>query len=98
VDLFVKLLVAALVAAGAWVVLTPHRTFVIRVRAGAARATQGKVTAAFVEEVGRACGEAGVPDGWVGGVRRGRRVWLTFSPAIPPPLRQRLRNLWLLHG
>jgi hypothetical protein len=97
-DLLIKLVVVGVLVWIAWVVFTPRYVFVVRVRGGVARTTRGKVTSAFLDEIGLGFADAGVADGWVGGVRRGRRVLLSFSPRLPPPLRQRLRNLWLLHG
>jgi hypothetical protein len=72
--------------------------FIIRIRPGRPRVLKGKVTVAFLEELGQVCAECGVRHGWVGGVRRrDRRATLRFSWGIPRGCRQRLRNLWALH-
>jgi hypothetical protein len=97
-DLFTRLVILGLMVAVAWIALQRRYAFVVRLQAGVPRLARGKVTAAFLHEIGRVCREAGVSDGWVGGVRRGRRVALRFSRHIPPPCRQRLRNLWLQLG
>ena len=81
-----------------WLAWRPRYEFVIRIDNGMARAVQGKVTGAFVHQVGQACAEFTVIDGWVAGVRRGKRLSLAFSRSIPPQCQQRLRNNWLLLG
>jgi hypothetical protein len=90
-----------LLAAGvavAWYALQPRYHFLLRIDAGRVRLTRGKVTDAFLADVGEVCRDLGVTAGWVGGVRRGRRVVLAFSWRLTPAFRQRLRNLWTLHG
>lgn len=97
-DLLVKVVVVGLLLAGFWVLLQPRYAFVVSVEGGVPRVSRGKVMPAFLEEVGHACAELGVSHGWVAGVQRGRRVALTFSRHFAPAARQRLRNLWTLHG
>jgi hypothetical protein len=92
-----NLIVFAIVAGALWWALQPRYAFVVHLDGGVPRVTKGRVTAAFLKEVGLACGEAGVARGWVGGVQRGRRLALRFSRSIPPQCRQRLRNVWALH-
>ena len=80
-----------------WYLLRPRYAFIVRMEAGAARLTRGKVTDAFLEDLRLACRDEPNATGWVSGVHRGRRVVLRFSRRIPLPLRQRLRNVWSLH-
>jgi Protein of unknown function (DUF3634) len=98
VDILFKLLVLALVVAALWWAFQPRYAFVIRIEGGVPRVARGKVTAAFLQNVGQACAELGVSRGWVGGVLRGRQVMLAFSRNIPQPCQQRLRNIWGLSG
>lgn len=95
-DLVVNVVVLALVVGGLWLAIQPRYVFVVRIEGGTARVSKGKVTPAFLAEIGRACDEFGTARGWVGGVQRGKRVALAFSRNIPHPCRQRLRNLWIL--
>jgi len=81
-----------------WLILKTSYVFVIRLDGAAPRVAHGRVAPNFVEELGEVCAAAGLTRGWVGGVRRGRRVVLAFSRNIPPPVQQRLRNLWALHA
>jgi hypothetical protein len=94
----VQIVLVALVVAGAWWALQPRYVFIIHLRAGRPSVTRGKVTAQFLDLVRDACADGGVSSGWVGGVRRGKRIRLAFSWGFPPGCRQRLRNLWNLHG
>jgi hypothetical protein len=92
--LFVPALVVAVVVIALW-----HRyAFVMRVRRGRPRVIKGKVAGPFLEEVADVCREAALERGWVGGVRHGKRIVLVFSWHIPASIRQRLRNLWVIHA
>ena len=90
----IGLIVVLLVAFG--LAMQPRYVFVVRVRDGVARLGSGKVQAGFVVQVEEACRRHGVRDGWVGGVRDGRRVALRFSRTIPSACQQQLRNEWTL--
>ena len=90
---FLSLLVGAL-----WLALQPRYVWVVKVRGGVARLSQGKVTAAFVQQVEEAFRRNDVRDGWVGGVRQRGRVSLHFSRNLSPACRQQLRNEWALSG
>jgi hypothetical protein len=79
-------------------VCRPRPVFVIRIEDGVPSVAQGKVTRAFLDEVGETCRRHGVRDGVVRGVARGQFIALSFSGAMPPPLRQQIRNLWALSG
>jgi hypothetical protein len=96
-DLAIKILVAALLLAGVWYMFQPRYVFVVRIKGADLSVTKGKVTAAFLQEIGSVCKEHELQSGWIGGVNRGRNIALAFSRGIPPPCQQRLRNLWLLH-
>ncbi len=97
-NVVVNLLVAGLIVAALWWVMQPHYVFLVQLDARGARLIRGKVTPAFLERFAEVCREAGVAQGWVGGIRRGRRISLGFSRSIPEGCRQQLRNLWLQHG
>jgi hypothetical protein len=97
-DLLPNLVIVALVLAGLWYAFQPRYAFFVRIEAGRARVTAGKVTPAFLQRVAEACARNGVARGWVGGVQRRRRVSLVFSRTIPESCRQQLRNEWCLSG
>jgi len=90
----VMILVAAFVAWMIWSLVQPRNVFEIRIESGQPRVRRGKVTAAFLRRVGAVCQESGVAQGWIRGVRRGRRVALRFSRHFPPGPQQQLRNEW----
>ena len=96
-ELLVYAIAAAVLLVVLWKVDLRPFTFHVRIVDGRPVLRRGKVTAEFLKVAGEVCNK-GVTRGWIGGVRRGRRVSLSFSRSIPPPCRQRLRNLWLLHG
>jgi hypothetical protein len=54
--------------------------------------------AALLRQAEESCQEHGVRHGEVYGRLWGRRVRLSFSRGIPSACRQRLRNVWPLHG
>src|SRR5262249_4336862 len=90
--------VALIAAAAWWWGPAAHAHFVVRIDSGAARLVRGKVTAALLRQVEEICQEHGVRGGEVYGRLWGRRVRLSFSRGIPPACRQRLRNVWPIHG
>lgn len=92
-ELLTKLVFIALVVAALWWAIQPRYVFVIRLEGGVPRVAKGQVPAAFLQQLGQACAELGVSRGWVAGAQRGRRLTLAFSRSVPPPCRQRLRNL-----
>lgn len=83
---------------GLYSVIHPRPVFVVRVEDGKARVVRGKVTQAFLQEIGETCDRHGVKRGGVRGVANGSRIALAFSGDIPPSCRQQLRNLWHLSG
>lgn len=86
----------ALIVAGAWWFFQPRYEFVVRIEDGLPRLSQGKVTAAFLQQIREVCAEYGVVSGWVGGILKGRRRCLSFSRGFPSSGQQQLRNLWAL--
>jgi hypothetical protein len=89
-------LVVLLLLGGVWLVCQPRYVFVVSIKGGLPRVTQGKVTGAFLHQVREVCQRNGVEQGWLGGVQRGQRTALVFSRHFPPGCRQQLRNGWLL--
>lgn len=94
----VRILIIAGATWGILALVRPGYAFQIRVSNGEPRVHRGKVTRAFLELVAETCRDDGVRYGWIGGVRRGRRVLLTFSRHFPPGTQQRLRNQWHATG
>jgi hypothetical protein len=97
-DLAVKLLIVGLVVVALWRLLQPRSVFVIRIAGGQARATRGKVTPLFLQQIIEASARSGVASGWVSGTQRGKRVVLVFSRNIPAGCQQRIRNAWVVGG
>jgi hypothetical protein len=86
------------VAFSVWYVFRPPAVFVVRIRHGQPEATQGTVTAAFLEIVRQLCAEHGLLSAEVRGLARGRWVSLWFTRGVPRTFRQQLRNWWGMHG
>src|SRR5687767_12364480 len=97
-ELSAKLVFLGLAGGVLYLACRPRYVFLVRVVNGETRVSTGKVTSAFLTQLAETCGRTGVQRGWVGGVLRGKRVALRFSRSIPTDCRQRLRNLWALHG
>jgi hypothetical protein len=92
--LFIPTLALAVVLVALW-----HRhAFIVRIKRGTPRVVKGKVAGPFLEEVSDVCRASGIQRGWVGGIRRGKRIVLAFSWHFPRPVKQRLRNLWVIHA
>jgi Protein of unknown function (DUF3634) len=87
------LIVLAILAAVAWFILTPQFVFRVRISGGALRLTRGKLTHGLLDQLAPICQEWDIKRGWIGGVRRGRRLTLLFSRSVPPGCRQQIRNL-----
>jgi Protein of unknown function (DUF3634) len=96
VELTIKALVLGAFVWAAWSMLQTRYAFEIRIKDGTPQVRRGKVTATSLKRVADVCQEAGVAQGWIGGVQRGRKIALRFSRHFPPGPRQRLRNEWLL--
>jgi hypothetical protein len=92
--LFIPTVVVAAVLVGLW----RQHVFVLRIKRGTPRVVKGKVAGPFLEDVTDVCREAGVQRGWVGGIRQDKRIVLAFSWHFPVPVKQRLRNLWVIHA
>jgi Protein of unknown function (DUF3634) len=90
----VQILVVGLAVGLAWAVLSPKFVFRIRVANGHLRVTEGQVTADLQQQAGEILSQWRISRGWIGGVKRGRRVTLVFSHSVPAGCRQQLRNLW----
>jgi hypothetical protein len=89
-----SIVIVTILAAVAWFVLSPQFVFRIRISAGCLRLTQGKLTHDLLAQLTAICREWDIKRGWIGGVRRGRRLTLLFSRSVPPGCRQQIRNLW----
>ncbi len=87
----VLILVAVLLAC------RPRPVFVIRIRDGTARASRGPVPQAFVGQVHDICREHHISTGTIRGFLVRKRIVLACSRHIPPPCRQRIRNIWNIH-
>jgi hypothetical protein len=83
---------------GFWSACRPRPRFVVRIANGVPRVARGKVTQAFLQEIGEVCDRHGVRRGELRGVDEGRRIALVFSGNMPEPCRQQLRNIWNLSG
>ena len=81
-----------------WRVTTHGRVFVIRIRNRVPFVTKGKLSQAFVIELGEVLQRYEVRRGSIYGVRRRGSVSLGFSRSIPQAARQTLRNVWAMHG
>ncbi len=92
------LFIPAIVVAAVHVAMWHRHTFIVRIKRGTPRVVKGKVAGPFLEEVADVCRAAGMQRGWVGGIRRGKRVVLAFSWHFPVAVKQRLRNLWVVHA
>src|SRR5262245_17237844 len=93
------ILAFAVVALGLLVyAVWPRAEFVLRIREGKVRVGRGKPPPHFVHECEQLCETWNVQSGAVKGIRRGRRIRLDFSRAVPEEHHQRFRNLWGLYG
>lgn len=92
----VKILVLTIAIWVFWTLAQPRYAFQIRINGGQPFLRKGKVTRVFLRRVEAVCQESGIARGWIGGVRRGRRIALRFSRQFPPGSQQRLRNEWVL--
>jgi hypothetical protein len=94
----VQLAAGALLVWLLWRALGPRYVFVVRLKDGQPRVTQGTVAPAFLREIADTAARHGVTSGVVRGVARQGRVVLAFSSGFPPPCQQQLRNLWAISG
>jgi hypothetical protein len=88
----------ALAAWALWSVIGTQYAFVVRIEDGKPRVAGGKVTRAFLHEIGTTCRRHGVKDGMIRGAARGGQIGLVFSREMPPSCQQQLRNQWALAG
>jgi hypothetical protein len=96
VEWLVRILVIVFVVWMFWSFVQTQYVFLIHINRGQPSIRKGRVTRAFLGRVAVVCQEGGVARGWIGGVRRGRRIALRFSRQFPPGPQQRLRNEWVL--
>ena len=89
---------AALAVWALWTAVRPRSAFVVRIKRGVPRVASGTVTRAFLQEIAETCSRHGVSHGAVRGMVNGRRITLAFTPGMPAPCQQQLRNLWALSG
>lgn len=90
--------IALLVGWGVYWACRRRPVFIVRIGDGVPRASRGQVTRGFLQEIAETCARHGVRRGSIRGVADGRRINLMFSPGIPGPCRQQIRNLWGLSG
>jgi len=90
--------VGSVLAVALWYAERLRYAFLLSIHSGKVFVRQGKVTAAFLDQVRQLCSEHGISRGWIGGVRERRRIRLVFSRSLPPDCQQRVRNLWGLIG
>jgi hypothetical protein len=95
-ELLVMALVISFVAWLFWTTTQPRYVFVIRIHNGQPSVRKGRVTKLFLEHIATACQQGGVVQGWIGGVRQGRRTALRFSKEFPLGPQQMLRNEWVM--
>jgi Protein of unknown function (DUF3634) len=96
--ILVPLLLFSAVAVAVWWAATQRSAFVVRLVDGSPRAVRGKVTSAFLGEIGDVCRRHAVASGTIRGVVRQGRIALSFSGSFPPGCRQQLRNVWSAQG
>ena len=92
------MLLIAVVGAVLWWATTQRSTFVVRLSGGQPRILRGKVTSAFLAEIGDVCRRHGIASGTIRGVIRNGRIALSFSRGFPSTCQQQLRNVWTAHG
>lgn len=93
---FAAIVLAAVVIS--WVLASRRRVFVIRIRDGVAVLVRGKVSPAFVAEVGDVVKRFNIRHGAIYGVPKRGKVGLSFSRSVPATSHQALRNVWTMHA
>ncbi len=89
-----NVVVLLLVVGVVFVALQPRYEFSIKIRRGIPTLSRGRVSGEFLQNVSEVCDRHGVRDGWIAGVRQGKRTSLLFSSSLPKACQQQLRNLW----
>jgi hypothetical protein len=89
---------AAILALALWFANRMRFVFRIAISNGAIQVQQGKVAGPFLDQVRAVCQEHSLTNGWVGGVRQGRRIRLVFASSVPPGCQQQIRNIWAQVG
>lgn len=81
-----------------WLTRLANRpVFVIRLEQGGARLTKGQVPLAWVDDCAVVAADFAILHGYVEGVLGWNGLALRFSPSVPVPSQQRLRNLFAVH-
>jgi hypothetical protein len=89
---------AAILVFALWFANRLRFAFRIAIRNGAVQVQQGKVAGPFLDQVRAVCREHSIGNGWIGGVRQGRRIRLVFSTSVPFGCQQQIRNIWTQVG
>jgi hypothetical protein len=93
-DLLELVVLIVVVAVVARLLFAVRFEFRVRIARGSFRLINGKVTRDGLSELKSICDEWKIKHGWIGGVRRGGRIKLSFSRSVPPGCRQQIRNMW----
>lgn len=93
-SLFELAILIVVVAGAAWLLFGVRFEFRIRIRRGALSLINGKMTRDGLTELKSICEDWHIERGWIGGVRRGKRIKLSFSRSVPAGCRQQIRNMW----
>ncbi len=93
-DLLELVILVVVVAGVAWLLYALRFEFRVRISRGSLRLINGKVTRDGLSELKAICDEWQIKRGWIGGIREGKRIRLSFSRSVPPGCRQQIRNLW----
>jgi Protein of unknown function (DUF3634) len=88
------IILVVVVSGVAWILFSGRFEFRVRISRGSLKLITGKVTHDSLSQLKSICTEYQIKRGWIGGVRRGRRLQLTFSRSVPPGCRQQIRNMW----
>jgi Protein of unknown function (DUF3634) len=93
-DLLEPAIILVVVTGVAWFCFSGRYEFHVRITPGSMKLTTGKLTLDSLSQLREICAEWQLKRGWIGGVRRGKRLRLMFSRNVPPGCRQQMRNLW----
>ena len=97
-DWLMLALCAGILSFALWFANRQRFVFRIAITNGAIQVQQGKVAGPFLDQIRAVCEEHSIPNGWVAGVRQGRRIRLVFAPSLPPGCQQQIRNIWAQLG
>jgi hypothetical protein len=94
----IVLFVVGLLGPCFWRLVQPPRQFMVRIVDGTPEATEGKVTAAFLERVREIASANEISRGTITGYAQGSFIRLKFSAEFSEVGRQQLRNWWATFG